>query len=96
MCARTVLNIQWAQLDDEGKVKKDFVSTVQTVHETLKPLGYEKFQLILNLMESQWTDPVLTQIMASDEDDIEEGKAFLILYAEIYHSYTLLTGTNSY
>ncbi|XP_045164580.2 uncharacterized protein LOC123528704 [Mercenaria mercenaria] len=72
MCAKTVLNIQWAQLDDDSKVKKNFSTTVEDVHKILSQLGFYKFQLILDLMESHWTHPVLSKIMSGDEEDTDD------------------------
>ena len=78
MCARTVLNIQWPQLDEDNSVRQNFCKTVESVHEILAGLGFCRFQLILDLMENHWTHPTLTQIMSGDEEEeIEDGKRFL-------------------
>ncbi|KAL4226814.1 hypothetical protein ACF0H5_014792 [Mactra antiquata] len=69
LCAKTVLNIQWSQLDDDSQVKTNFSTTVENVHEILSQLGFHRFQLILDLMESHWTHPILTKIMSGDDDD---------------------------
>ena len=80
MCARTVLNIQWPQLDEENNVKQNFCKTVENVHEILTGLGFSRFQLILDLMENHWTHPTLTQIMSGEEeDDIEDSKMSLLI-----------------
>ena len=84
MCARTVLNIQWPQLDEENNVKQNFCKTVENVHEILTGLGFSRFQLILDLMENHWTHPTLTQIMSGEEeDDIEDSKITLFILLTI-------------
>lgn len=78
MCARTVLNIQWPQLEEDNTVKQNFCKTVENVHEILTGLGFNRFQLILDLMENHWTHPTLTQIMSGDEEDeIEDGLEYI-------------------
>ncbi|XP_060587858.1 uncharacterized protein LOC132743353 [Ruditapes philippinarum] len=72
LCAKTVLNIQWAQLDEDSKVKNNFSTTVENVHKILSELGFLKFQLILDLMESHWTHPILSKIMSGEEEDTED------------------------
>jgi hypothetical protein len=74
LCAKTVLNIQWAQLDEDSKVKNNFSTTVENVHKILSELGFHKFQLILDLMESHWTHPILSKIMSGEEEDTEDCK----------------------
>lgn len=33
--------------------------------------------MVINLMEDPWTDPVLSKVMSSDEEDEEECKFWL-------------------
>ena len=95
MCARTVLNIQWPQLDEDNSVKQNFCKTVENVHEILTGLGFNRFQLILDLMENHWTHPTLTQIMSGDdEDEIEDGRCGFTHFClnEPRHEKTCLQG----
>ncbi|KAK3605793.1 hypothetical protein CHS0354_002404 [Potamilus streckersoni] len=79
LCAKTVLNIEWQQLDENDRNRQNFTSTVQSVHELLKDLGFNRFHLILSLMKTHWTHPVLSRIMSGEEEDeSEEGLNYIL------------------
>jgi len=52
MCAKAVLNIQWSQLDEESKAKKNFCVTIENVHESMAQQGFVKFQVSVVLKEN--------------------------------------------
>ncbi|KAL3853058.1 hypothetical protein ACJMK2_016640 [Sinanodonta woodiana] len=79
LCAKTVLNIEWQQVDEDDRNRQNFTSTVQSVHELLKDLGFSRFHLLLSLMKTHWTHPVLSRIMSGEEeDDSQEGLNYIL------------------
>lgn len=74
LCAKTVLNIKWQQLEDEElKSKQNLRATVEATHSQLQLAGFDRFGLLLPLMDDPWTDPVLSQIMAGEDTESDEG-----------------------
>ncbi|XP_050411970.1 uncharacterized protein LOC126826904 [Patella vulgata] len=80
--ARIVLDVQWAQLDEDRPYKKNFGNTLTAFHELLlKTDGSSRFDVILALMDTHWTHPILGQVMSSEEDD-EEGEGLKYICSE--------------
>ncbi|XP_048740267.2 uncharacterized protein LOC125654362 [Ostrea edulis] len=69
LCAKVVLNIKWQQLSDEDQSKQNFRKTVEATHGQLVHAGFDRFGLLLNIMENPWTDPTITKIMSGDPED---------------------------
>lgn len=72
-CARVVLDIKWQQLDEEEKCRQNFTSSLSSCHQLMAPRGFTRFGVLQELMDNPWTDPVLTMVMGSEEDN-EEGE----------------------
>ncbi|XP_052781831.1 LOW QUALITY PROTEIN: uncharacterized protein LOC128218256 [Mya arenaria] len=72
MCARAVLNIQWSNLDEDNETRQNFTATVRNVNDILAQQGFAKFEVILELMVSHWTHPVLSKVMSGDDEEDEE------------------------
>ncbi|XP_041347807.1 uncharacterized protein LOC121367599 [Gigantopelta aegis] len=78
-CARTVLNIKWQQLDENSTSRQNFKVTLQNLNQCLSATGYTRFSLILTLMDSGWTRPILSQVMGGEEDTEDgEGLNYII------------------
>ncbi|XP_061187047.1 serine-rich adhesin for platelets-like [Saccostrea echinata] len=69
LCAKVVLNIKWQQLSEEDQSKQNFRKTVEATHNQLVHAGFDRFGLLLNIMENPWTDPTITKIMSGDSED---------------------------
>ncbi|KAJ8301491.1 hypothetical protein KUTeg_020478 [Tegillarca granosa] len=78
LCAKTVLNIKWQQLEDEDlKSKQNLRATVEATHSQLQLAGFDRFGLLLPLMDDPWTDPILSQIMAGEDTESNEAKEYI-------------------
>ena len=88
-CARTVLNIQWQQLDENSTSRQNFKVTLQNLNQCLSANGYTRFSLILTLMDSGWTRPILSQVMGGEEDT-DDGEGRLIT---LYQNYIFLANS---
>lgn len=64
-----VLNIKWQQLADDDQSKENFRKTVEATHSQLVHAGFDRFGLLLNIMENPWTDPTITKIMSGDVEE---------------------------
>lgn len=69
LCAKVVLNIKWQQLADDDQSKENFRKTVEATHSQLVHAGFDRFGLLLNIMENPWTDPTITKIMSGDVEE---------------------------
>lgn len=69
LCAKVVLNIKWQQLADDDQSKQNFRRTVEATHNQLVHAGFDRFGLLLNIMENPWTDPTITKIMSGDTEE---------------------------
>lgn len=69
LCAKVVLNIKWQQLADDDQSKQNFRKTVEATHNQLVHAGFDRFGLLLNIMENPWTDPTITKIMSGDTEE---------------------------
>lgn len=68
-----VLNIKWQQLADDDQSKENFRKTVEATHSQLVHAGFDRFGLLLNIMENPWTDPTITKIMSGDVEEEESN-----------------------
>ncbi|XP_070193168.1 pneumococcal serine-rich repeat protein-like [Littorina saxatilis] len=80
-CARVVLDIKWQQLDEEEKCRQNFTSSLSSCHQLMAPRGFTRFGVLQELMDNPWTDPVLTMVMGSEEDN-EEGEGLAYIQAQ--------------
>ncbi|KAK3102995.1 hypothetical protein FSP39_015607 [Pinctada imbricata] len=69
LCAKVVLNIKWQQLSDDDQSKQNFRATVEATHRQLVTAGFDRFGLLLKLMDNPWTDTTITKIMSGDQDE---------------------------
>ncbi|XP_021341265.1 uncharacterized protein LOC110442129 isoform X2 [Mizuhopecten yessoensis] len=72
-CAKTVLNIKWQNLPEEDQSKENFTETVKATHVQLVTTGFDRFSLLLHLMENPWTDPTLSEIMSGEADNDDDA-----------------------
>ncbi|XP_033746396.1 uncharacterized protein LOC117331673 isoform X2 [Pecten maximus] len=72
-CAKTVLNIKWQNLAEDDQSKENFIETVKATHVQLVTTGFDRFSLLLHLMENPWTDPTLSEIMSGEADNDDDA-----------------------
>ncbi|XP_060069168.1 uncharacterized protein LOC132549268 [Ylistrum balloti] len=72
-CAKTVLNIKWQNLAEDDHSKENFIETVKATHVQLVTTGFDRFSLLLHLMENPWTDPTLSEIMSGEADNDDDA-----------------------
>ncbi|XP_069141478.1 mucin-17-like isoform X2 [Argopecten irradians] len=72
-CAKTVLNIKWQNLAEDDQSKENFIETVKATHVQLVTTGFDRFTLLLHLMENPWTDPTLSEIMSGEADNEKDA-----------------------
>lgn len=79
LCVKVVLNIKWQQLADDDQSKENFRKTVEVIYSQLVYVGFDRFGLLLNIMENSWIDSIIIKIMFGDVEeesnsDIEEDE----------------------
>ncbi|ESO84347.1 hypothetical protein LOTGIDRAFT_168791 [Lottia gigantea] len=80
--AQIVLDVQFGQLDEDQPYKNNFRNTLTAFHQVVSEReGSSRFSVILSLMETHWSHPVLGQVMSNDEDD-EEGSGLEYITSE--------------
>ena len=82
-CARVVLDIKWQQLDESNQCRQNFLDSLSTCHQLMAPRGFTRFGVVQSLTDNPWTDPVLTMVMGSEEDN-EEGEGLFRVSVLIY------------
>lgn len=74
------MDIKWQQLDEDEKCRQNFQSSLLTCHQQMAPRGFTRFGVLQALMDNPWTDPVLTMVMGSEDDNEEgEGQCLFVL-----------------
>lgn len=73
LCAKVVLNIKWQQLPDDDQGKANFSQTIANTHQQLVNTGFNRFELLTQLIENPWTDPTLSKIMSGDDKEESSG-----------------------
>lgn len=76
-CAKSVLNIQWQNLEEESSVRQNFLVSLANLHAKLIPFDFPRFRLLEALTENPWTNPILAKVMGGeiDDSDKEEGNS---------------------
>ncbi|XP_059145438.1 uncharacterized protein LOC131932536 [Physella acuta] len=78
-CAKSVLNIQWQNLEEESSVRQNFLVSLANLHAKLIPFDFPRFRLLESLTENPWTNPILAKVMGGeiDDGDKEEVRSYI-------------------
>lgn len=74
-----MLGIQWQKLDDDSECKLNFRTTVELIHSKMVVTDFHQFSQVVALMDTHWSDPVLTQVMSGSEECEEEEGTYMKL-----------------
>ncbi|CAL1541781.1 unnamed protein product, partial [Lymnaea stagnalis] len=68
-CAKSVLNIQWQNLEEDSSVRQNFLVSLANLHTKLIPFDFPRFRLLEALTENPWTNPTLAKVMGGEVED---------------------------
>ncbi|KAH9510179.1 hypothetical protein Btru_043656 [Bulinus truncatus] len=71
-CAKSVLNIQWQNLEEDSSVRQNFLISLANLHAKLIPFDFPRFRLLEALTESPWTNPTLAKVMGGEIEDADK------------------------
>ena len=73
-CSRVILSLDWQNLSDEDCVKESFIACVRRCQSKLETYGHAKSGVLNHLVDTQWTEPMLTKIMACGDEEIDKDE----------------------
>ncbi|XP_055883589.1 uncharacterized protein LOC106054163 [Biomphalaria glabrata] len=71
-CSKSVLNIQWQNLEEDSSVRQNFLVSLANLHAKLIPFDFPRFRLLEALTESPWTNPTLAKVMGGEIEDADK------------------------